>query len=180
MDQEDRIVHTSTFHDLIYGELDGTRSPRILALDEFMQGTGFNAQLSSDIMLEMCDKWLLLAALGAITCLMRRTIGEVEAVPGGRTFALSVVNEVAAVIAAAGRDPDAAYVNQIRAQITASGSSQTSSMFRDLRQNFPIEADHIIGDLIARARIVNHDTPLLDIVYTNLSIYQERLEKGSV
>ncbi len=178
LDQSGRIVQSHTFHDLIYGELDGASSSRIRALDEFMRGAGFDAKLSLHITRELWEKWTLLASLGAITCLMRGTIGEVEAVPGGRAFALSVLAEVTAVVSAAGEAPSEAYLDQIRTLLTAKESSQASSMFRDLRQNFPIEADHIIGDLIARARKVNLDTPLLDIVYSNLSVYQNQLMSG--
>jgi 2-dehydropantoate 2-reductase len=50
-------------------------------------------------------------------------------------------------------------------------------MYRDLMAHRPIEADQIVGDLLARARA--HDaslsTPLLAAAYTNLCVYQRRL-----
>jgi len=35
--------------------------------------------------------------------------------------------------------------------LTTEGSPLTASMFRDIKAGQPIEADHVIGDLIARA-----------------------------
>jgi 2-dehydropantoate 2-reductase len=48
-------------------------------------------------------------------------------------------------------------------------------MYRDLGHGGRIEADQIIGDLLARARRANIATPLLTAVYAQLCVYQSRL-----
>ena len=35
--------------------------------------------------------------------------------------------------------------------LTTEGSPMTASMFRDIKAGLPVEADHVIGDLVARA-----------------------------
>jgi 2-dehydropantoate 2-reductase len=45
-------------------------------------------------------------------------------------------------------------------------------MYRDLMKNSPIEADQIIGDLLARGKQAHVHTPLLAAAYANLGIYQ--------
>ena len=67
-----------------------------------MQGAGFDAGLSTDITQVMWEKWVQLASLGAITCLLRGTIGEIVAVPGGTDLSLQVLNESAAIAGAPG------------------------------------------------------------------------------
>jgi 2-dehydropantoate 2-reductase len=47
-------------------------------------------------------------------------------------------------------------------------------MYRDLQRGAPIEADQIIGDLIARAQRAGLAMPLLQAAYASLSIYQNR------
>jgi 2-dehydropantoate 2-reductase len=49
-------------------------------------------------------------------------------------------------------------------------------MYRDLQQGSPIEADQIIGDLLARGRRAGIATPLVAAAYTNLAIYQARVQ----
>ena len=105
LEDDGRIVQLTPMIDLAYGELDGTTTPRMRQLDEFMQGANVGARLSPNIHREMWEKWVLLASLGAITCLMRGTIGEIEAVPGGAEFALQVLDEVVAIVKAEGRAP---------------------------------------------------------------------------
>jgi 2-dehydropantoate 2-reductase len=75
IEEDGRIVQLMPLQDLAYGELDGRMTPRIQALNAFMRGAGFDARLSDAIRREMWEKWILLASVGAITCLMRGTIG---------------------------------------------------------------------------------------------------------
>ena len=44
----------------------------------------------------------------------------------------------------------------------------TASMFRDLAAGLPVEADHVIGDLVARADAAKVPAPRLRIAYTQL------------
>src|SRR6266513_2260701 len=97
IDDEGRIVQLADFQQLVYGERNGDTTPRLQTLDAALQGAGFDARLSTDIMQEMWEKWIQLASLGAITCLMRGTIGEIADAPGGADLSLNVLDESAAV-----------------------------------------------------------------------------------
>ncbi|MEP9365765.1 2-dehydropantoate 2-reductase [Xanthobacter sp. VNH20] len=173
IDDEGRIVQMSPLQELTYGETDGTRSARIEALDAVMQGAGFDAHLSDHILLDMWEKWVFLASLGATTCLLRGSIGEVAAA-GGKTIALAIVAESTAIAQAAGFDPRPAFLAWAQAQLTTDGSPMTSSLYRDLSQGNPVEADQIIGDLAARARAFGIPTPLLEAVGVALKLYENR------
>ncbi|TXN40326.1 oxidoreductase, partial [Methylobacterium sp. WL18] len=63
-----------------------------------------------------------------------------------------------------------------RAQLTAEGSTFTASMLRDIENGGRIEADHVVGDLIARgARLAPEAAfPLLGQVYAGLKAYEAR------
>ena len=178
IDDEGRIVQLATFQDLIYGEFGGAQSLRTDRLDAVMQGAGFDARLSPTIEREMWEKWILLATLGGITCLMRGTVGEIEAAPEGLDFVHRFLDEVVRVVMAVGHPPSEEFMTSARALLTAKGSTQTSSMYRDLQKGSPIEADQIIGDLLARGRRARVPTPLLAAAYSHLSIYQSRLSSA--
>jgi 2-dehydropantoate 2-reductase len=175
IDAAGRIVQLASFQDLAYGERDGSASGRMQALNAFMQGAGFEARLSREIGYEMWEKWVLLATIGGITCLMRGNTGEVVAAPGGASFILSLLDEVVSVVRAVGEAPKPDFVAAARTTLTMPGSTQAPSMFRDLQQGLPIEADQIIGDLLERGRKAGVATPLLAAAYTHMSIYQSRL-----
>ena len=112
-----------------------------------------------------------------ITCLMRGNIGEVMAAQGGASFILSFLDEVVSVVSALGEAPKPAFLESVRRTLTTPGSTQSPSMFRDLQQGSPIEADQIIGDLLARGTNGGIPTPLLAAAYAHLSVYQQQLAR---
>jgi 2-dehydropantoate 2-reductase len=175
VDGDGRIVQLTRLQDLAYGEMDGTVSARIEQLDAAMQGAGFDARLSPIIELEMWEKWVLLATVGGVTGLMRGHIGEVNAAPGGTNFIRRFLAEVVAVVSAEGHPPSETFLANTRQALTAPESTQTTSMFRDMQKERPIEAEQIIGDLLARGERTGVSTPLLGAAYTHLSIYQRRV-----
>jgi 2-dehydropantoate 2-reductase len=176
LDDDGRIVQLAPFQSLTYGELDGSITPRIKALDTFMQGADIGAAMSTEIGREMWEKWIMLAALGAITCLMRGTIGEIEACPGGAAFALQLLNEVVAIVRAVGDPPSGAFLTSAREQLSAKGSSFASSMFRDVQGGRPIEVENIIGDLLRRGAKAGIAAPLLSTAYLHLLVYSSKVD----
>ena len=175
LDGEGRIVQLADVQRLAYGERDGTPSPRLKALDATMQGAGFEAALSPDIEQAMWEKWVMLAGLGAACCLLRGSIGEIVAAPGGAEVSRAILDECVAVATACGHPPATAFLERTRATMTEAGSPMTSSMFRDLRKGAPVETDTILGDLVARARAAGVATPLLAAAHVNASVYAARL-----
>jgi 2-dehydropantoate 2-reductase len=177
IDDKGRIVQLADFQQLVYGERKGETTPRLKTLDAMLQGAGFAARLSTDIMQVMWEKWVQLASLGAITCLMRGAIGEIVAIPGGADLSLKAVDESVAVATACGHKPSENVLSRHAAGMTEPGSPLTSSMYRDLRRGAPVEADHILGDFIERGSARGVSTPLLKAAFVNLCVYQDRLPK---
>jgi 2-dehydropantoate 2-reductase len=173
VDERGRIVQLTKPQHFAFGELDGAFSARMQSLDRAMQGAGFDAHLSGNILREMWEKWILLASLGGITCLMRGTVGEIEAAPGGSPRAF--LAEVTKIVQAVGVPPTDAFTKAAQAQLTLKDSSQTSSLYRDLQRVAAIEAEQIIGDLVDRAKAAEIPAPFLSAVFSNLMVYQGRL-----
>ena len=172
LDEQGRIVDQADFRDLAYGEWSRERSDRILALDQFMTGAGFDARLSPDIERDMWQKWAMLASLGAITCLLDGNIGQVARAPGGVDFVNGLFAEIAAAIDALWRPLSDPFKAQVLSLFTDRESSLTASMYRDMKAGYPVEADQIIGDLVVRATGKGIATPLLSAALTRLRVYE--------
>jgi 2-dehydropantoate 2-reductase len=175
--EDGRIIQLTPMQEIVYGEWDGSISPRIEKLHEFFSASGFDARISPNIQRDMWEKWILLAGVGGITCLMRGTIGQIEAVPSGASFASQFLDEVVGVVRAAGTPPTDAFVASARQQVTAKASPLASSMYRDLQANRPVEVEQIIGDLWRLGQKAGIATPLLGAAYAHLSVYQNGLKK---
>jgi 2-dehydropantoate 2-reductase len=100
IDPQGRINQLADFQRVNYGELDGKKTARIEAVHQVFQGAGFDIAISGDILLEMWQKWVFLASVGAITCLLSGNIGEIVAVPGGTDLSLSALRECAVIAGA--------------------------------------------------------------------------------
>jgi 2-dehydropantoate 2-reductase len=175
LDKQGRIVQLTKLQDLAYGEMDGSHSDRVTRLNEFMQGAGFDARISQSIALEMWQKWTLLATLGGATCLMRGNTGEIEAANGGREFLTQFLSEVVSVIQAVGTRLGEVFIDATSTALLTPGAPTTSSLYRDLQEGNPIEADQILGDLLQRAAKAGLRTPLISAAYAHLCVYQNRL-----
>ena len=58
--------------------------------------------------------------------------------------------------------------------LTAEGSPMTASMFRDIKVGANVEADHVVGDMIARAEAAKIPVPKLRVAYTHLKAYEKQ------
>jgi 2-dehydropantoate 2-reductase len=173
IDSQGRVIQLADFQRVNYGELDGTRTPRIEAVQQSFQGAGFDTAISANILLDMWQKWVFLASVGAITCLLGGSIGEIVAVPGGADLSLSALRECAAIAGACGYPVPEAFLAENSTQLTAPASSLTSSMYRDRKEQAPVEVDSILGDLIERGRKYGVSAPIIQAAFVNLSIYQQ-------
>jgi 2-dehydropantoate 2-reductase len=180
LDDSGRIVQLADAQELTFGERSGPLSPRVRALDSAMQGTGFKATASEAILQAMWNKWVLLAALGGITCLLRGTVGQIEAAPGGADLAQQLLHECVACADASGYRPTNEFLANIATTLTTPGSPLASSMYRDLQRGNDVESDHILGDLLARSRSFGLSAPILTSAYANLTIYRRNLDTRSI
>jgi 2-dehydropantoate 2-reductase len=168
------VVHLQPMQSLAFGERDGTMSERVRAIANIFASGKFGASASANILQDMWEKWVFLATLAASTCLMRTTLGNILAAPGGKDFLLGIFDECRAIAAAEGYPPRAPFVERTLAMLTAEGSPLNASMFRDIKAGQPVEADHVIGDLIARADRAKVPAPRLRVAYTHLKAYEKQ------
>jgi 2-dehydropantoate 2-reductase len=166
------VVQLQPMQSLNFGERDGKLPDRVRAIADVMASGEIGAVASETILQEMWEKWVFLASLAASTCLMRAAVGHILAAPGGKDFILGVLDECSAVAAAEGHPPSGPFFERARGMLTTEGSQMTASMFRDIKAGAPVEADHVIGDLIARGDAAKVPVPRLRTAYTHLKAYE--------
>ena len=68
----------------------------------------------------------------------------------------------------------------VKGYLTQKGSRFAASMLHDLEKGFMVEADHIVGDMIARASKSGIATPNLRMAYAHLQVYLARRARGGI
>jgi 2-dehydropantoate 2-reductase len=175
LDAEGRVHQFGPLHDIVFGERTREVTPRIQAIDATLRDCGFPTMLSPDILASMWMKWMLLSSLAGTTCLLRASVGQIEAMKYGRETVYAIVDESASVAAANGYPQDAKFIESHKARMTEPGSALTASMFRDLTKGQPVESEQILGDFLARGAGCGVATPLLMAAYVQLSVYADSL-----
>ncbi len=176
LNEKREVVQLAPMQSLTFGERDGKLSERVRAIAEIIKSGNFNGTASENILQDMWEKWVFLASLAASTSLMRASLGNILAAPGGKDFVLGIFDECKSVATAEGYPPRTPFVERTLAMLTAEGSPLTASMFRDIKAGLPVEADHVVGDLIARGDAAKVPVPRLRTAYTHLKAYER--ERG--
>ena len=174
LDDDGRVLHLNDLHGLAYGERAGGRSARVDAIQAQFAGAKFDAVASDTISQDMWEKWVFIASAAGLTSLMRASIGDIVAAEG-QDVALSIFDECCAIAAHNGFAPRPAAVERGRKMMTAPGSQMTASMYKDIVRGTPVEADHIIGDLLGRAGRTRSTVPsVLRTAYVHLKAYEAK------
>ena len=167
------VVQLQPMQSLAFGERAGPMSDRVRAIAEAFSAVN-GATASQNVIQDMWEKWVFLCSIAASTSLMRAPVGVIVSSPGGRDFLLGIVDECSAVAKAAGHEPTAAAFQRTKTMLTAEGSPMTASMFRDIKVGANVEADHVVGDMIARAEAAKIPVPKLRVAYTHLKAYEKQ------
>ena len=173
LDDDGRILHFSNFANLVYGARTSAQAAHAETLDAILPGAGFDARRAGEIALEMWEKWTFIAAAAGITCLMRAAAGDIAAA-GAADLALAIYDECAEIAASAGFAPRESWTKRSRGMLTQPGSEFVASMLRDIERGAPVEADHIVGDLLRRKSPGADKNSILRIAYAHLKAYEAR------
>ncbi|TAM88417.1 MAG: ketopantoate reductase family protein, partial [Candidimonas sp.] len=134
LDAKGTVQHFNKWHSLTYGELDGTRSERVRALEAALKSATFDSRASDIIVQEMWEKWVLIAAVGGATCLMRAAVGDIVKA-GAADLATGILDECAAIASANGHAPRPDARERIQTFVTAASSTMTASMLKDMERH---------------------------------------------
>jgi 2-dehydropantoate 2-reductase len=172
MNEQGWILHTSPFAAISFGERDGRDArPHLVELDAAIKKSGVDGGLNKNIVQDLWDKWIMLCTLAATCCLMRGASGDILEAEEGKAIVLETIEEGRKVAAAAGHDPGEKGMKTIQGFLTVKGSKFAASMLHDLEKGNMVESDHIVGDMIARAKKAGIPTPNLRMAYAHLQVY---------
>jgi 2-dehydropantoate 2-reductase len=164
------IRHTVTDH-LIFGELDGSRTPRLERLLDACRGAGFQATLTDQIGMEIWSKFVHLAAFSGMTTVTRSPVGVLRDNPDLWAMSQAAVMEVMAVAHARQIALPPNLFNRIVSQVQELPPQAKSSMLQDLERGRPLELPWLSGAVVRLAQEVGVDTPIHRFIATVLAPY---------
>lgn len=177
LNNEGKVLQTSPLNSLVFGELSGARTERILKIEEMFNGTKVNYKLSENVNQDLWHKYLFITTMSGITTLMRSPIGPIREDKSGYETLECLMKEIISVMNLVDA-PIAENIEDIQLkQIGGLGYTMKTSMQRDMEKQLPVEADHLQGYLLGIARKEGVSVPVLEAVYANLKVYEGQLSK---
>lgn len=163
------IRHTGTMQRLVFGELNGTLSPRVDAFAAACAHAGIDCEASSDIRRVIWEKFVFIVGLSAVTSLFRRSIGPIRAHARSRNLLLEIMREAVAV----GRTSvalDPSFAEQRAAFVDTLPESMTTSMYTDLQRGNRLELPWLSGKVASLGVQLGVPTPANHFVTDALSL----------
>jgi 2-dehydropantoate 2-reductase len=174
LDPDGTIRHLNKGQGFIHGPRTPAQRDRSASLQTELVKGGFGPVLSDTILLDMWEKFSFLCSIAAMTCLMRGNVGQIARSQEGTALMEEMFADCAAAAEAAGFPPRQRFIEFTRRQLTDRESTGAASMLRDLQRGGAVEADHIVGDMLARARTAGRPATLLRAAYTHLQAYESQ------
>ena len=146
-------------------------------LNAAYQATPVDINYSEDVLQDIWEKYVLLASLAGMTCLMRGAVGDIAAAEGGPALMRRMLDECVAAARHADKTPRPQALDITTTTLTQPGSTFTASMLRDLESGGRTEAAHVVGDMLARARAAGGDATMLQAAWVHLQARDARLKR---
>ena len=162
------VEHKTELHRLVFGEIDGSLSDRVLAFRDAGQKAGVDAEASEDIELDLWTKFALLGGISPVTGLSRQSIGTIMADKDLWELARRSISEVVAV----GRAKGIAFAPDVVEETLAINArfkpDAKNSMLLDLEAGKPLENEWISGQIVRLGRELGIPTPVHETAYAAL------------
>ena len=171
------IRHSGTLQKLVFGEYDGTPTPRVRRFRDACAESGIDAETSDRIELAIWEKFVFLVGLSGTTSLARSPIGPIRDHERSRAFLHDVMDEVVQVARAQGVPLPADYADDRLAFVDGVSAGMTSSMYQDLERGNRLEVAWLSGDVVERGARLGVPTPCNRAIFDILSIYSEGRQK---
>jgi 2-dehydropantoate 2-reductase len=165
------IRQTGTVMRMVFGELDGTKSPRGLALAAACAKAGIDGVFSEAILTELWMKFILLASNASLMALTRLPIGKLRDDPDIAPYFIAAYEEVVAVGRASGIALPADAVDRTLNFNRNAPAHLMASMGADLLRGNRIELPWLGGKVIELGRKHGVPTPTHSLLYAMLKPY---------
>lgn len=178
MESDGAIRQLTPMHSLTAGGRTAETQAMAARFIDLCKTANFASQLSPDIVLSLWEKWVFLAALAAVTTLMRASVGQIMETAQGESLIRHAYAECVAVAASQGIEIGPAARAATLKTLTQRGLPLTASMLRDLLAGQRTEHRHVLGDLLDRALAAGIQVPILALALSQMEIRERESAAG--
>jgi 2-dehydropantoate 2-reductase len=153
---------------LIFGELDGSRTPRLERLLDICREAGVTPTLSDQIEVEIWSKFVHLSVLSGMTSVARTSVGPLRDDPDLFAMWQAALVETIAVARAKGIALPRTLFEELIALVQQVPAQAGSSMLQDLERHRRLELPWLSGAVVRMGEALDVDTPIHRFIATVL------------
>ena len=168
---EPGVIKHTALDRLIFGELDGSRSARLLGLRLACVDAGFDATVSEHIEVDLWSKFARLSVFSGMTAVTRAPIGIVRQDPELLGMLAAACEEALAVGRSRGIPLADAVLDEILQMVHGLPPEAKSSMLEDLERGKRLELPWLSGAVVRLAAETGVPTPIHRFIATVLRPY---------
>ncbi len=182
LSSDGEVHQLGPLHRIVFGPLTGSAGDTGAKLEDLLalfRRTPVTAELDAQMMRALWEKFVGLATLAAMTCLMRGTVGDILAADDGAALFEQSFVACQAAARAAGYEPREAPMAVFRSMMSDHQSVLTASMLRDLESGGPTEGAHVVGDMLKRVQATGIEPGALRAAWCHLQVAERRRTAGA-
>ncbi|MBI4608081.1 MAG: 2-dehydropantoate 2-reductase [Candidatus Rokubacteria bacterium] len=161
------IVHSLSGR-IVFGELDGSETPRARRIRETFARAGIPVELSPHIQRALWEKYLMIVAHSGMTALTGCPLGVIRSVPETRKMYRLIVEELGALAKAAGIELPPEAVDTVMTASDQLAPTVYSSLHYDLTRGKRLELEALQGYAVRLGERLGVPTPMCFAVYASL------------
>ncbi len=173
------VAHTGGPARLVFGELDGSRTPRIEQLLAACRRGGVDADVPADVRLTLWTKFAFICATAGMTSAVRLPLGDIRDCEESWLMFRRIVAEVAELASVEGVALEGNVVEQQIGFAAALPPESYSSLYNDLVSGRRMELEALHGTVVRKARHHGLPVPANEAVYSVLRPLALRNERGA-
>lgn len=168
---EPGVIRHIALDRLIFGELDGARTPRLERLFEVCCDAGVSPTLSDRIEVEIWSKFVHLSVLSGMTAVTRSAVGPLRDDPDLFAMWQAALVETIAVARAKGIALPRTLFDDLITLAQQIPAQAGSSMLQDLERHRRLELPWLSGAVVRMGRALEIETPIHRFITTVLQPY---------
>lgn len=165
---EPGLIRHTALEALIFGELDGTRSDRLLALEGAFRSAGVDARVSDQILVDLWGKFARLSVFSGMTAVTRSPIGVLRSDPQLLGMLVAACEETVRVGRARGVALPDRVLDEIQQMVHGLPPQAKSSMLEDLERGRRLELPWLSGAVVRLGAEMGVPTPIHAFIATVL------------
>lgn len=172
------ISHFGHPPEVVFGELDATKTSRLLDIKKCFDQAGFNNRIADDIQVEIWSKFMFIATVSGLGALTRISIGRMYEDVNVRNLLKQTATEIYKIALAKGVNMPDTIVDDIMFFISKQPYDATASTQRDILEGRPSELDNFNGYIVREGLKLGIPTPVNAFTYHCLLPTEKAVRKS--